>query len=99
MHRAWRPMNCKRIGREHDSVAEVDGVEDRGENADVGLGSGDNQALDPTPGQKVAQFRLGKWRIHPLVDTSAGGASAAKGGTSSISRGSIRSKVSSLQRS
>jgi hypothetical protein len=56
-------------GREHDdSVAEVDGVEDRGENADVGLGSGDNQALDPTPAQKVAQFRLGKWRIHPLAD-------------------------------
>jgi hypothetical protein len=34
-----------------------------------------------------------------LSITSAGGASAANRGTSSISRGSIRSKVSSLQRS
>ena len=52
---------AQRIGREHGSVAEVDGVENGGEYADVGLGPGNNQAVDPPPAQQVAQLRLGKW--------------------------------------
>jgi hypothetical protein len=45
---------AQRIGREYDAVAEVDGVENGRERADIGLGSGDYEAVDPAPAQQVA---------------------------------------------
>ena len=44
---------AQRIRREYDAVAEVDGVENGGEHANIGLGSRDDEAVDPTPAQQV----------------------------------------------
>jgi hypothetical protein len=89
---------AQRIGREHDPVAAVDGVENGSEHADISFRSGDERLSTPRRRSRSLSCGSENGEYALLSIASAGGASAAKGGTKSISHGSIRSNVSSLQR-